>query len=357
MSDPRPGDGRNVDPGLGALGGEAAGQAAGSAPARPAWSGSPGADDDGGPTYYDRPVIKAPVWKPTIALYLVAGGAAGAAAVLGAAAQVAGGPGLRGLVTRCRWITVGGAALGTAILVDDLGRPGRFLNMLRVVRPSSPMSVGSWVLALTATAAGPAAVLSRSGGRLGRLGDAAGLAAGLGGIPLAGYTAVLLNNTVVPVWEQPRRALPCLAIASGATAASSLLDLMALAPAEDRAVRRFGLLARASDLVAARAVEREASRIERVGRPLRSGLSGALWRASAALTAASLGLSLLPRTRGVRALAGAAGLAGALAARTAVFYAGRASAADPRATFALQQAALASVEGDGPRASGLPPQA
>lgn len=33
-----------------------------------------------------------------------------------------------------------------AALVHDLGRPARFLNMLRVIKPTSPMSLGSWLL-------------------------------------------------------------------------------------------------------------------------------------------------------------------------------------------------------------------
>ena len=157
-------------------------------------------------------------------------------------------------------------------------------------------------------------------------------------MPLAGYTAVLLNHTVVPVWEQPRRSLAPFFVASGATSAASLLDLMRLDAHEDRVVRRFGLLARVAELAAAAAVEREAGRRPRVARPLREGLSGALWRTSTALSAASLGLSLLPRTRRRRALAGLAGAGGSLAARYAMFHAGLASARDPRASFELQRA-------------------
>ena len=87
-------DGRNIDPGLGALGGEAAGQAA---PRRARGRARrprprPPRPDGESPTYYDRPVIKAPVWKATIAAYFFVGGATGACATLGAAAQLAGGP-------------------------------------------------------------------------------------------------------------------------------------------------------------------------------------------------------------------------------------------------------------------------
>src|SRR5205807_3058455 len=140
-----------------------------------------------------------------------AGGTAGAAATLGAAAQLLDRDELDGLVRRCRWIAAAGTAIGTALLVEDLGRPGRFLNMLRVFRRTSPLSVGSWILAPTTALSSASVVLP------GTIGDAAGLAAGALGAPLAGYTAVLLTNTAVPVWEQPRRSFPPLLVASAVT--------------------------------------------------------------------------------------------------------------------------------------------
>jgi hypothetical protein len=343
------GDGRNVDPELGRLSGEAADQRAplerGPGGAEAAWTGPGGG---GGRTYYDRPVIKEPVWKLTVPAYFYAGGAAGAAAVLGAAAQAVGGGELRGLVRRCRWIAAAGCAVSGVILIDDLGRPARFLNMLRVIRPSSPMSIGSWVLAASGPTASTAALLSGAGGRLGRLGDLAGTAAGAAGLPLAGYTGVLLNNTVVPVWEQPRRTLAPLFVASGVASAASLLDLMPASAAERRAARRYGLLGRLAELALARAVEREAGRVPRVARPLHQGRSGALWKAAEALTGASLALTLLPRRLAwARAGAGLTGTAGSLCLRFAVFLAGRASARDPRAVFALQRAGRGGAEAAG----------
>jgi formate-dependent nitrite reductase membrane component NrfD len=340
------GDGRNVDPRLGALTGEAAGQAPGR-PAPPPPAAPPG-EGGGSPTYYDRPVIKPPVWKRTIAAYFWLGGAAGAAATLGAAAQLAAPGELRGLVARCRLLAAAATAASGAILIHDLGRPERFLNLLRVVRPSSPMSVGAWVLAGFGSAVVPAAAVAGARGRLGRAGDAAGLIAGALGMPLAGYTAVLLNNTVVPVWYSTHRTLPPLFVASGAVAGTGVLELMRLSEPERRVVHRLGVAARAADLVAGRAVRREAGRVERVARPLRTGASGALWQAGAGLTAAGLALGLLPRrARRARRAGASLGALGALATRAAVFEAGVRSARDPRATFELQRAGLggASVTG------------
>ena len=52
----------------------------------------------------------------------------------------------------------GAISLSLVALVHDLGRPARFLNMLRVFKPTSPMSVGVWILSAYAPAAGAAAL-------------------------------------------------------------------------------------------------------------------------------------------------------------------------------------------------------
>jgi formate-dependent nitrite reductase membrane component NrfD len=339
------GDGRNIDPQRGILEGEASEQ---EVPDRRAetqgavpydvWPEVPSDRPPGEITYYDRPVLKEPVWIWAVPAYFFVGGAAGAAAVLGGAAQLAGNDDLRDLVSRCRRIAAAGDALGTALLIHDLGRPARFLNMLRVFRPTSPMSVGSWVLATSAPLTTVSAFLANRDGALRILGDLAGLGAGVVGMPLTGYTAVLLSNTAVPLWQETRRSLPALFTSSAMSSAASLLESMELDDAAARAVHRFGLAGKAAELMAMTVFERDASRIERVGRALREGLAGALWKSSKALSGASLALSLLPRRRrGIRTAAGVMGMAGSLALRFAVFHAGKASARDPRATFRQQR--------------------
>src|SRR5207244_7054583 len=101
----------------------------------------------------------------------------------------------------------GGAALSAGLLIEDLGIRSRFIYMLRVFRPTSPMNVGSWLLTGFGLAAGGALLLR------GRLGQAAGVAAGILGLPLTGYTGVLLANTAVPLWQEGRTALPPLFVA------------------------------------------------------------------------------------------------------------------------------------------------
>jgi formate-dependent nitrite reductase membrane component NrfD len=344
-------DGRNVDPALGTLRGEGAQQRVeGLEQAHPThgvFHGVPSearrAEDV--PTYYGQPALKAPVWKPAVGLYFYVGGAAGAASALGAAATLFGGERLLGLRRLCRWIGTAGDLLGSGLLVYDLGRPERFLNMLRVLRVTSPMSVGSWILSLSGASNSGALLLAGRKGVLGALGGAAELAAGALGLPLAGYTAVLLTNTAVPVWQGGHRALPVLFLGSAMASATALLDLFPLNPAEAALTRRMGLVGKVTELAAAFAYERQVGRVEEAARPLKSGLSGTLWRASKLLTGASLLLALLPgRERWKRRVAAGLGTAGALALRLGVFLAGRASAAEPRATFQQQRAGLGAAE-------------
>lgn len=348
---------RYIEPERGALGGLGAQQRVepgtyghGGEPAAPGpyeiWPQNPSADSQGRPaerTYYDRPAIKEPVWIWSVPAYFYAGGTSGAASLLGAVATYR--DGLEGLERACRWLAAAGEVLGTGLLVIDLGRPERFLNMLRVFRPTSPMSMGSWILALSSGLSTLSAVTSRREGALGRLGDAAGQVAGLLGMPLAGYSAVLVSNTAVPAWQGARRALPLLFTASGMVGAASLLDLLDLDEHEAAVVRLFGVAGHVGELLAGHAVEREVGQVERAARPYHEGTAGSLWKAAKLATAASLLVSVLPgSSRPKRVLAGLLGTAGSLSLRFAVFHAGRRSARDPRATFHQQRAGFGAAE-------------
>jgi len=279
-------------------------------------------------TYYDVPLLKAPVWKWFIPAYFIAGGVAGASSTLGAAAH-----NLPGLQRRCRRLALVSIVLGTAALIADLGRPARFFNMLRVFRPTSPMSMGSWLLAAYGPAAGAAAVLP------GALADPAGVVAGLAGLPLTGYTGVLTAATAVPAWQEASVALPVLFTASGVAGAASLLALGDHSDEEAAVLRRFGIAGKAGELAASAALEREVGGVEAVGRPYKEGLSGALWRLAHLLTGVSLLLSL-PRKRARRReqFSALTGVAGSFLVKVAVLEAGKASANDPRATIRLQRA-------------------
>jgi hypothetical protein len=123
-------------------------------------------------SYYGRPIVKEPTWAALdIAGYLFLGGLAGASSTLAAAAEVSGRP---ALARPLKLGAAGAISLSLVALVHDLGRPARFLNMLRVFKPTSPMSVGVWILSAYAPAALAAAADELVGGLrpLGRAGTA-----------------------------------------------------------------------------------------------------------------------------------------------------------------------------------------
>ena len=288
-------------------------------------------------TYYGLPVIKEPVWTWEVPAYFYIGGAAGAAATIGAVLQVLDGDNSERLVTRCRDIAAAGTLVGSGLLVSDLGRPERFLNMLRVFKPGSPLNIGSWILVTASGLSAGSAVLSRSRGVRRKLGKLAGLGAGAIGLPLSGYTAVLLVGTAVPVWRASRRSLPLLFVASATGAACSLLEMGDFDERELTAVRRLGTVTQLSELALAKAVEKECARVG-AGRPYEEGLSGTLWKASTACTVASLAVDTFTgKSRSGRIAAAAVGTIGSIALRYSVWLAGRASARDPRATFDSQK--------------------
>ena len=111
-------------------------------------------------SYYGRPVLKAPVWRWDIPAYLVTGGTMAGSSLLAAGADLTGNRALRRAGRLAAALNLG---LSTGFLVHDLGRPGRFANMLRIVKPTSPMNVGSWILAAYGPGAGLAAASEVTG--------------------------------------------------------------------------------------------------------------------------------------------------------------------------------------------------
>ena len=335
---------RHIDPSLGTLEGEGS-QQRGIGPEEHmqdlsphAWSKVPTVSEEH-PTYFDRPVLKEVVWTWDIPMYYYLGGAAGASLTLGAAAQLRSSRDLDQFVRHCHWIGIIASTVGAGFLIHDLGRPSRFLNMMRVFRPTSPMNLGSWVLALAAPSAITAGLWARRGGPLGFISETAGYASGAVGLVLSTYTGVLVSNTAIPLYSESRRVMPILFGASALASAASLLDLVNEGGPGCAITRVAGTAGRISELIAGKVLEQHVDEVERVGRPLHTGVGGALWTASKLLTAASLAVSFWPgKMRGKRKWAAALTTAGSLALRFAVHYAGKASARDPHATFDLQRA-------------------
>lgn len=273
-------------------------------------------------SYYGRPILKAPVWKWFIPAYFFTGGLSGGSATLALGAQVRG---LASLRRASRLVSLAGIVASTVLLVVDLGRPGRFANMLRVARPTSPMSVGSWLLALFGPATGAAAV-SEVTGLLPRAGDAAGAVAGLLGPAVATYTGVLVADSAIPVWHEGRHHLPLL-FAGGAAASAGGAAVLLVSGAGAEPARRLAIAGAQLEMGAKRAMEQ---RLGPLGQPYAEGTAGRISRLSTQLTTGGLLLLAAGRRRRALACGGAAlVVAGAAAERFAVFHAGVQSAADP----------------------------
>src|SRR5438552_2102377 len=248
---------------------------------RPSGSPFPMASPETG--YYGIPLLKEPAWTWEVPLYFFVGGAAGAAAVVGAIAHYTGAD--RKLVRDARWIAAAGSVISPALLISDLGRPERFLAMMRVFKPQSAMSVGVWTLVGFSTAAAATAFAGFMQDRYGsslplRVLENAGAAASMAfGLPFSNYTGVLLGATAIPVWNQNVGDLPIHFGASGLSAAVGILELMG--HRKSRALQALGLGAAVFELW-------EGIRIE--GRahthldPLKHGRSGVLTRAGGVLS-------------------------------------------------------------------------
>ena len=277
-------------------------------------------------SYYGAAPLKPPVWTWEIPAYFFVGGAAGAASLIAAVARSAGAG--DALVRDARWVAAAGAALSPPLLISDLGRPERFLNMLRVFKLQSPMSVGAWTLVAFSNAAAAAAFadLARrtTSGRLPItvVADAAGVLAAGTGVVLSTYTGVLLGATAIPVWAKQATLLPVHFGVSGLASAVGALELLGH---RDRALNAIGLGAAIIETATAAHVEwTEEPALEAI----RRGTPGTLVRTAGLLSGP---LPLILRLAGgrslrVRRVAALATIAGSILTRVAWVAAGRPSA-------------------------------
>ena len=299
-------------------------------------------------SYYGRPVVKAPPWKGPIAIYLFLGGVAAGSSMLAFGAQCTERPALR---RNARLTALGTVGLGTLALIEDLGRPERFLNMMRTVKVTSPMSLGTWIVGGFGTFSGVLGALEvdrMSGQRLPLgplrplLGAAEGPAA-LGQVVLApvlaSYTGALLGNTVVPTWEAGRGHLPYL-FASSASLAAGGAAMVTTPVAEAGPARLLAAAGVAGDVASMHLMKESMHPLER--EPLETGTPGKLltWAERLAI-AGGIGTLLGGRSRVIAAASGAALLTASALTRFGVLNAGLESVKDPRRVIEPQKARLA----------------
>ncbi|MBA3337542.1 MAG: polysulfide reductase NrfD [Chloroflexia bacterium] len=313
------------------------------------------------------PVIHKPHWKWLIVAYFYLGGISGASYAIATLADLAGGAENQRIVRAGRFLAFAALMPCPPLLILDLGRPARFLNMLRTVNPKSPMSLGSWGLALFGGFAGAGAIAQAANdGWLG-YGWAArwarslpARAIGVAGTPVAffvaGYGGVLLAATAVPLWSKNTRLLGPLFLSSAMANASAAVSLVLLTDqaADDVHAARVERLERTAAVAELGMLLGSWVRLGETARPLRRGKLGALmtYGVVGAGIVAPLALHVAgARSRRGRAMGALLTLGGGFCLRTALVLGGRVSADDPAATFAITRAepltnALANEAGD-----------
>jgi formate-dependent nitrite reductase membrane component NrfD len=297
------------------------------------------------PEAVQAPLIHAPVWTWEVPLYFWFGGLASGAAFSALAADLHGDESSAAIA---RKVALAAVLPAPALLIADLGRPARFLNMLRVFKPRSPMNVGAWCLVAFSTAGAGAVGADLLGSR--RAAKGLGAAQALLGSYLGSYTGVLLATTAVPLWARSRVFLGPIFVATATAtgAAATRLTLAAAGQAEDHpshvALARLETGAILAELVLSSINER---RLGQAGEVLSRGAPGRLFRAAKMLVAAGLALPLIARGRARRtgqSVASVLYLAGGLAFRLAWVQAGKASAHDDEAVALMARGSLTADE-------------
>ncbi|HEY6938931.1 MAG TPA: NrfD/PsrC family molybdoenzyme membrane anchor subunit [Terriglobales bacterium] len=296
---------------------------------RPPGAPFPKASPESG--YYGIPLLKKPQWKWEVPLYFFVGGAAGSAAVIGAMANWVGrDPELR---RNARLVAAAGGVISTGLLVADLGRPARFLNMLRVFKKQSAMSVGAWTLAAFSSFSGATAFAELVTDHfdfapvrvVGHISEVFSAALGL---PFHNYTGVLIGATAIPVWNRNVTTLPIHFGMSGVNSAVAILELLGH---NNTALNLLGIGASAFETYEGLHLEQ---RQEAALEPLKHGLSGWITRLGGVLSGpAPLSLRLAAQISGSRKIRRAAcwaAIAGSLLTRYGWMQAGKSSAQDWR---------------------------
>jgi formate-dependent nitrite reductase membrane component NrfD len=237
-------------------------------------------------SYYGLPAVKPGHYRWPIVGYFFAGGLGAAAQFIATLLDLLGRDEDRAAVRAGRYAALLGAIISPVLLIVDLGSPRRWFNMLRIFRPTSPMSIGTWALTTFGISSGLTVAGQmledlfqvRAGRLLARLFS---LPAALSGGVVALYSGTLLDATSTPFWTG---AYPWLSSLFASSAVSTATATLALATSTDKRsdgtrhrLRWLSLVAGAAEMLFASLIARNWRR-RQVGTPIREEPLASTWR-------------------------------------------------------------------------------
>jgi len=285
------------------------------------------------PGYYGQPVVRPPVWTWEIPIYFFVGGLGGMSAVIALGALLFH---QFDVARTAMWVAAIASVLSPLLLILDLGRPHLFINMLRVFKPQSAMSMGAWILAAFGMCVVPGLIALElfhlSSDVLEQiLHIVAGLlifGSAIFGMLLATYTGVLIGATAIPAWFLHHKLLPIHFGTAGLGSAAALLELLGhrIAP-----LNAIGFFAAAVETVLLIWLSLDKHGV--ADRAIHDHRSGWLIRIGEVLTGP---IPLVLRFFGAIPLAAILFLIGALVSRFGWIAVGKISGRDPESVFASQ---------------------
>jgi hypothetical protein len=297
---------------------------------------APASPSGGGPGYYGQPVVKPPVWTWEIPIYFFVGALGGMSAVIALAAAIFHHV---DLARTAMWIAAISVVLSPLLLILDLGRPHIFINMLRVFKPQSAMSMGAWILTGFGACVVPGLialelhVLHTFTGTIDQLlRIAAGLlifGSAFFGMLLATYTGVLIGATAIPAWFLHRVLLPIHFGTAGLGSAAAVLELLGH---RISALNFLGFYA--AGVESALLIWLSVDKHGIADRAIHQHSSGWLIRIGEILNGP---LALILRFFGLVPFAAISFLIGALVSRFGWIAVGKVSGSDPEAVFAAER--------------------
>jgi len=289
----------------------------------------------GRPGYYGQPVVRPPVWTREIPIYFFVGGLGGMSAVIALGALLFH---HFDVARTAMWVAAIASVLSPILLILDLGRPHLFINMLRIFKPQSAMSMGAWILAAFGMCVVPGLIaleiqrFQLFADVVQLLGVAAAIlifGSAVFGVLLATYTGVLIGATAIPAWFLHHKLLPIHFGIAGLGSAAALLELLGhrIAP-----LNAIGLFAAAVETVLLVWLSLDKHGV--ADRAIHEHRSGWLIRIGGVFTGP---LPLVLRFLGAIPLAAISFLLGALVSRFGWLAVGKISGRDPEAVFASQK--------------------